>query len=198
MRHSKLCALALLGTALLLFSIGSSHAADQLYVTAYTDKQSYLPGELVSVTGQVLDANSMAVPFASVSIQANDSGGLPIHMALVLSSADGNFADQFTVPSGSVNGGYTIYVTASKPGYVDAYTQAACIITPEFSRVPWLGFFIAVLAMLLVIGQKKPSENALQHRGSSPRRDHSKSPRSTPQCNSIQGANQRSECESRV
>lgn len=196
MRHSKLYALALLGTALLLFSIEPSQAADQLYVTAYTDKPSYLPGELVSITGQVLDANSMAVPFASVSVQANDPGGLPIHMALLLSSADGNFADQFTVPSSSVNGGYTIYVTVSKPGYIDAYSQAACIITPEFSHVLLLGFFIAVLAVLLAIGKKKPSKSALQNRGPSPRRDHSKSPRSTPQCNSIQVASQRSECES--
>jgi len=131
MKRSTLYALLFLGIVLLPFLIERSNAAGQLYVTVYTDKETYGPGELVSIQGQVSDGSSISVPSASVSIQANDPDGKPVHVALLLSSADGSYRDQFTAPPNSVNGGYTIYVTASKPGYTDAYSQAACTITPE-------------------------------------------------------------------
>ena len=142
--------LLLLATILVGFFADRSNAAAQLHVTVATDNQTYGPGQLVSVHGQVLDENLKGVAFAGVSIQANDPSGKPIHAALVFSSADGNYADEFTAPSSAVNGGYTIYVTASKPGYVDANGQATCTITPEFpiSHTPWLILLPAVLVVL--------------------------------------------------
>ena len=112
--------------------------------------QSYNPGQLILISGQVIDENLKGVKSASVSIQANDPNGNPIHVGLVLSSADGTYTDQFTAPSNPVNGGYTVYVTASKPGYTDGNNQAACIITPEFpiSDVPWLSVFSILLLAL--------------------------------------------------
>jgi len=153
-----------LGIVLLPFLIERSNAAGQLYVTVYTDKETYGPGELVSIQGQVSDGSSISVPSASVSIQANDPDGKPVHVALLLSSADGSYRDQFTAPPNSVNGGYAIYVTASKPGYTDAYSQAACIITPELlpSHTPWLALFLVVLVLLLTKRRMKSSKIALE------------------------------------
>jgi len=164
MKRSTAYALLFLGVALLPFLLESSHAAGQLHVTVYTDKGTYDPGELVSIQGQVSDGGSTPVPFASVSIQANDPDGKPVHIALLVSSVDGSYSDQFTTPSNSINGGYTIYVTASKPGYADAYSQAACIITPELtpSHTPWLVFFLAVFALLLTKGKRHSSKIALE------------------------------------
>jgi hypothetical protein len=164
MKRSTLYALLLLGIVLLPFLIGRSSAAGQLHVTVLTDKETYGPGELISIQGQVFDESSTSVPFASVSIQANDPDGKPVHVAILLSSADGSYSDQFAAPPNSVNGGYTIYVTASKPGYTDAYSQAACIITPEFlaSHMPWLALFLIVLALLLARRRRKSSKIAFE------------------------------------
>lgn len=164
MKRSTLYTLLFLVIVLLPSLIERSNAAGQLYVTVLTDKETYGPGELVSIQGQVLDGSSISVPFASVSIQANDPDGKPVHVALLLSSADGSYRDQFMAPPNSVNGGYAIYVTASKPGYTDAYSQAACIITPEFtpSHTPWFALYLAGLALLLTKSRRKSSKIALE------------------------------------
>jgi hypothetical protein len=165
MKRSALYALLFLGIVLLPSLIERSNAADQLHVTVLTDKETYGPGELVSIQGQVSDGSSISVPSASVSIQANDPDGKPVHVALLLSSADGSYRDQFTASPNSVNGGYTIYVTASKPGYTDAYSQAACTITPELtpSHTPWFALFLVVLASLLTKRRGKSSKIALEN-----------------------------------
>lgn len=150
MKHTTLYALLFLGIVLLPFLIERASAAGELYVTVFTDKGTYDPGELVSIQGQVSDGSSISVPFASVSVQANDPQGKPVHMALLLSSADGSYTDQFTVPPDSATGGYTIYVTASKPGYADAYSQAACVVVPELTppHTPWLALLLVAIALL--------------------------------------------------
>jgi hypothetical protein len=75
----------------------------------------------------------------------------------ILSTTDGYYEDQFITQDNSMNGGYSIYVTASKPGYVDATAQAGCIITPEFqvSHVQWLMLLLALCPVLLAEKQKR-------------------------------------------
>ena len=164
MKRPTLYALLLLGMILLPLPTERSSAAGQLHVTALTDKETYGPGELVSIQGQVLDGSSTSVPFASVSIQANDPDGKPVHVSLLLSSANGSYTDEFTAPPNFVEGGYTIFVTASKPGYTDAQTQVACVITPEFLplQMPWLVMLLIVLALLLTRRRRKSSKIMLE------------------------------------
>jgi len=92
MKHSRLPALVLLVMALQLLFLNSSNAAGQLSVIVSTDKQSYGPGELITIDGMVKDETNQAVAFASVSIQVNDPGGNPIHLTSVLSGVDGYFS----------------------------------------------------------------------------------------------------------
>ena len=138
----------LLALILIPVSANRSNAAGQLFVTVFTNNQSYEPGQTVLISGQVLDDTMKGVQFTGVSIQANAPNGNPIHAALVLSSADGSYTDQFIAPSNAVNGGYMIYVTANKPGYTDGESQAACIITPEF---PIAGVPVLILSIILVL-----------------------------------------------
>jgi hypothetical protein len=60
-----------------------------------------------------------------------------------------------------MNGGYSIYVTASKPGYLDATAKAACIVAPEFqtSHVQWLMLLLVLPAVLLAEKRKRGSVN---------------------------------------
>jgi len=147
--------------AVVPFTVDYAYVANQLSVTVSTDKPSYDPGDAVLITGKVLDQSLNGVDLASVSIQVNDPSGNAIHVGWILSTTDGYYEDQFIPQDNSMNGGYSIYVTASKPGYVDATAQAGCIITPEFqaSHVQWLMLLPALLLVLLVEKRKRGSIN---------------------------------------
>jgi uncharacterized protein YfaS (alpha-2-macroglobulin family) len=147
MKRSKL----LLAAVLLPFLVPATNASAQLSVTVFTDKQNYGPGELITVSGQVLDEDLQGVAFTTVSIQVNDPNGNPIHITSVISSMDGSFTDQFTVPAGSTNGGYTVFATASKSGYTDATNQTAYAVIPEFpvSNILWVVLASLLTAVLL-------------------------------------------------
>jgi len=170
MKRSTLYTLLLLGIVLLPLLLERTNAAGQLSITVHTDKATYAPGELVIIQGQVSDDSSMSVAFADVSVQANDPQGKPVHMVLLLSSADGSFADQFTVPPDSVSGGYTIYVTASKPGYADGYGQAACVVVPELTRshTPLLALLLLAVALLSTKRMRMKSCQVALHKGRAP------------------------------
>lgn len=155
MKHSPLLALALV-IALQLLSLSPSNAAGQLSVTVSTDKQSYGPGELITIDGMVRDETSQAVAFVTVSIQVNDPSGNPIHITSVLSGVDGSFSDQFTVPAGSVDGGYTVFTTATKPGYTEASNQTAYTVIPEFPVSNMLGLILPALFATMIVVKRKP------------------------------------------
>lgn len=161
MKYGRWCLLFLVLAVVVPFTVDYSYGANQLSVTVSTDKQSYDPGETVLITGRVLDSSLNGVTRASVSIQVNDPTGNAIHVDWILSTTDGHYEDQFIAQDNSMNGGYNIYVTASKSGYVDAAAQAGCIITPEFqvSHVQWLMLLPAILLVLLTEKRKRGSIN---------------------------------------
>jgi hypothetical protein len=161
MKRRNLCLLFLVLAAVVPFTVDYAYGANQLSVTVSTDKPSYDPGDAVLITGKVLDQSLNGVDLASVSIQVNDPSGNAIHVGWILSTTDGYYEDQFIPQDNSMNGGYSIYVTASKPGYVDATAQAGCIITPEFqaSHVEWLMLFPFLLLVLLAEKRKRGSIN---------------------------------------
>ena len=152
MKGLKLYFSLLLVLILLPFLTSPSNAVGQLTLTVSVDKQNYGPGELITISGKVLDENLQSVAFASVSIQVNDPNGNPIHITSIVSTTNGSFEDQFTIPQGSTNGGYTVFATASKPGYTDASNQTAYTVIPEFSSsdVLWVMFIPLLLALFLV------------------------------------------------
>jgi hypothetical protein len=161
MKCRRLSLLLLIFAPVVLFTLDYSYGANQLSVTLSTDRQSYDPGEVVMITGRVSDQSMNGVALASVSIQVNDPTGNAIHVGWILSTADGHYEDQFIAQNNSMNGGYSIYVTASKPGYVDATAQAGCIITPEFqaSHVQWLMPLTLLFLVLLAEKRKRDSVN---------------------------------------
>lgn len=126
-------------------------ADGQLAVTVSTDKQTYEHGELITVFGTVLDENMQGIALASVSIQVNDPNGTPIHITAILSGNDGSFVDQFSAPTGTLDGGYTAFVIASKPGYTDVNAQTSYTVVPEFSvsSMMWLIVLLFLAALVL-------------------------------------------------
>jgi hypothetical protein len=161
MKCVRLFLVFLIFAAVVPFTVGHSYGANLLSVTVSTDKPTYDPGEAVLINGRVLDESLNGVTLASVSIQVNDPSEKAIHVGWILSTAGGNYEDQFIAQNNSMNGGYSIYVTASKPGYVDATARAGCMIAPEFqaSHVQWLMLLLALPLVLLVEKRKRTSIN---------------------------------------
>jgi len=95
-------------------------AALSLYVSVWIVREPAQTGETILISGMVTDDSGSVVPNAQVSIQVNDPIGNTIRIALVYSGLDGAYSDRFPLLSGSPSGNYTIYITASKPGYRDA------------------------------------------------------------------------------
>jgi len=95
-------------------------AALSLYVSVWIGREPAQTGDTILISGKVTDDSGSAVPNAQVSIQVNDPFGTSMHIALVYSGLDGAYSDRFPLLSGSPSGNYTIYITASKPGYKDA------------------------------------------------------------------------------
>ncbi len=91
-----------------------------LYVSVWIGREPAQTGETILIEGKVTDDSGSAVPNAQVSIQVNDPAGTSVHIALVYSGLDGTYSDRFSLSSGAPSGNYTIYITASKPGYNDA------------------------------------------------------------------------------
>ena len=156
MRYPGLCIL-MLTAVLFLTYLEPLNAGGQLSVTVSTDRQTYGLEETVTITGNVSDGNLQGVPFASVSIQVVSPSGDPMHIASVITSADGTYTDQFTVPAGSTDGGYVIYVTASKPGYSDASSQTAYTVIPEFPISGSLWLMLLSILFVALFARRKQS-----------------------------------------
>jgi hypothetical protein len=75
---------------------------------------------LITIAGRVIDESNKTVPKASMSIQVADPLGSTAHIALVYSKSDGTFLNEFIMKGDYLPGNYTIYLTATKVGYIDA------------------------------------------------------------------------------
>ncbi len=73
---------------------------------------------IVRMTGEVLDPYDQPVKSAAISSQLNDPSKTSLHISLVYSKEDGSYSDEFIIVK-PVTGNYTLYLTASKPGYND-------------------------------------------------------------------------------
>ncbi len=73
---------------------------------------------IVKMTGEVLDPYDQPVKSAAISSQLNDPSKTSLHISLVYSKEDGSYSDEFIIVK-PVTGNYTLYLTASKPGYND-------------------------------------------------------------------------------
>ena len=117
-KSALLCAVLLAMTSLSVVLHVS--ATLSLYVSVWIGREPAQTGENILIEGRVTDDSGSAVPNSQVSIQVNDPVGTSVHIALVYSGLDGEYSDSFPLLGGSPSGNYTIYITASKPGYEDA------------------------------------------------------------------------------
>ncbi|MCW3974859.1 MAG: hypothetical protein NWE86_01265, partial [Candidatus Bathyarchaeota archaeon] len=109
---------------------------NELIVSASFSLERNEKEELVSIiiVGKVNDILNKSISSAAISIQVEDPYGSTNHIALVYSKSDGGFIDQFSLKGDFLPGNYTVYLTASKIGYLDTnITLPFSIILFDFS-----------------------------------------------------------------
>ncbi len=111
---------------LLIFLVFSSLpyvlALSKMLVSVSVNHYSSDLGELIAINGKISNEAGSPIQNALVSIQVNNPNGSVVHIALVYSSKNGTFKDEFSLSSDAPEGNYTIYVIASKAGYEDFRT----------------------------------------------------------------------------
>jgi uncharacterized membrane protein len=108
-------------------------AKTHLSVTISTDKLSYDLGSSVSLFGNVTGPSG-PVGDATVSIQVVNQQGATVHIVYLRTGNDGYYSESFPLGDDAGAGVYAVYVTASKPGYQDAYGH--CTFTVGASSAP--------------------------------------------------------------
>lgn len=111
-----------------------SAALSGMLVSVSIDHASAGSREVIKVYGKVSDELGSPIQNALVSIQVDNPNGSTVHVALVYSSKDGTFKDEFSLAMDSPEGTYTIYITSSKIGYEDYRTKISfTLLFPNFS-----------------------------------------------------------------
>ena len=146
----------------LLSMIQESKGLEELNITLTVDKSHTDLGELVTVSGRIVDAKG-GVPEAEVSIQVDGPKGGTVHIAFLYSNSTGSFSDSFRLPKDAIAGDYIIHVTASKQGYQEAYRNFIFRIEketePNYQAEYYLAAFglisIATIASLLIYRRRR-------------------------------------------
>ncbi|CUR52001.1 exported protein of unknown function [Nitrosotalea devaniterrae] len=127
--------------------------ADQSIMLA-TNKEQYLPGDIVQLSGTV-----SGQPNALVGLQIKDSTGNLILIRTVQSDQNGNFALQFKIPSTATSGDFSIIASSKINGFVVTQTKTMTATVPEFGPLAMPLFGVSIL---LIVGLFAFSKNLLQ------------------------------------
>jgi len=107
---------------------------NRLQVTVSTDEEIYQTGEPVTISGYVTLGASLSVGNANVSLTILDPAGETIHIASVTTSEVGFYSENFTLPSSTMEGTYTVFSAASLSGYPQTVATVTFVVGQ--SQVP--------------------------------------------------------------
>lgn len=114
-------------------------------VSLTTDKESYLPGDTVHLSGVITGQEGPLV-----GIQVKDIEGNLILIRTVQAAPNGDFAVQFKIPSTSTSGDFTITASARINGLVVTQTKTMTAIVPEFGFMSILVLCLSVIFMVVM------------------------------------------------
>jgi len=98
-------------------------------MTINTDQSQYQPGSTVNVEGQVTDATGNAVADATVALQVDVSTGTQLfYTGNIRTDSAGTFQAQVALESSTPAGTYTVFASASKPGYSSIMTSTTFVV----------------------------------------------------------------------
>jgi hypothetical protein len=94
--------------AMAIIAVGMPVSFSVTQITLDAPKNSYAPGELISVKGQIPNS-----PDQLVAIEVKDPTGITIMVRTVKTGSDGNFALQFKLSSTAQSGNYDIIANSN-------------------------------------------------------------------------------------
>ena len=100
------------------------HPRKSFTITVSMDKPNYSQGEVVYLSGSIIDSGKKQPTNGSVSIQVLNPSGGTIHIASATTNSFGEYSDNFTLTDEAVSGTYTVFITLSVSGYQDSYNHA--------------------------------------------------------------------------
>jgi len=100
------------------------HPIQSFTINISPDKPTYSQGEIVYLTGSIIDSGKTQPTNGTVSIQVLNPNGSTIHIASKTANSFGDFSDNFTLTDEATSGTYTVFVTLSLLGYQDSYHHA--------------------------------------------------------------------------
>jgi len=100
-----------------------------LSMTLNTDQPQYQPGATVNVQGQVTDAAGNAMADATVTVQVDATTGAELFYTNdIQTDVAGTFQARVFLGSSTATGTYTVFASASKPGYSSITTRTTFVV----------------------------------------------------------------------
>jgi len=130
----------------LALGVSNSYAQEAESITLSTDKESYLPGDTVQLSGVVIGQQ----PSVGVALEVMDSDGTAILFRTVQADQNGNFAVQFKIPVTATSGKFSVYASALIDGFHVKQTKIFSATVPEFGQIASQVFGLAILSTILV------------------------------------------------
>jgi hypothetical protein len=145
-RKNQYTFLALVAVVLLSFGVSNSFAQVTESIALSTDKDSYLPGDLVQLSGVVAGQQ----PSVGVALEVTDSDGTVILTRVAQADQNGNFAVQFKIPVTATSGAFSVYASALIDGFHVKQTKVFSATVPEFGQTAGQVFGLATMSVILV------------------------------------------------
>lgn len=121
----------------------NSFGQEEQTIILTTSKNSYLPGDVVQLNGNVMNQ-----PGQLVAIQIKDSSGNLILIRTMQSDKVGNFLLQFKIPTTATTGNFSIIASTKINGFVVMQTKTITATVPEFLfSIPVL--LLSIMSMIL-------------------------------------------------
>lgn len=129
----------------------NSFAQQEQSIMLATNKDHYLPGDTVQLSGTVTGQ-----PNALVALQIKDSSGNLILIRTVQSDQNGNFALSFKIPSTATSGDFNIVASAKINGFIVTQTKTMTATVPEFGPVamPLFGVSLVLGVIMFTFANK--------------------------------------------
>jgi len=129
-----------LGAVMLLALPGvlNAFAQEEQSIMLATNKEHYLPGDTVQLSGTVTGQ-----PNALVALQIKDSSGNLILIRTVQSDQNGNFVLSFKIPSTATSGDFNIVASTKINGFIVTQTKTMTATVPEFGSITMPLFGVA-------------------------------------------------------
>lgn len=135
----------IIGAVLAVACIGILGSYAQNAITINTDKTSYGPGDLVSITGTVSGASNQLV-----AIQVKDPSGNLISIRTVQTDSNGNFALTFKVPPTATSGSFEIDADTKINGQTVSVSKTFAQTVPEFGTLVSVVLLVSVISTILL------------------------------------------------